>query len=279
MTGAPTSGHWHVDDESMRRWVAGLAGPLISISVEQHLLQCAPCRAEVASLVPPTPLDSVWEDVLTAVEVPRPGFVERLLRRSRLSASDAMVVASAAAMRVAWLGGSIAILAFVTCAALLGQDGGVTLFLVAAPLIPVAGVAAAYGPSSDPSYETALVAPYAMIRLILLRTIAVLVTSVPLVVVTGLLLPASTLVAVAWLLPAAVFIAAVLTASNWVDPVHAALVISVGWVGAVALADRTGDPLAVFDSAAVITYVVLLAITGMTLLHRLYGKAPSWRLR
>ena len=76
----------------------------------------------------------------------------------------------------------------------------------------------AYGPAADPSYEAVLTSPYPMVRLALLRTVSVLTTSVPLVIGAGLLLPTSTLVAVAWLLPAAGFIAVVLTASNWVEP-------------------------------------------------------------
>ena len=58
-----------------------------------------------------------------------------------------------------------------------------------APLIPVAGVAVAYGPASDPSYEAVLASPYAMVRLVSAADLSVLVTSVPLVVGAGLLLP------------------------------------------------------------------------------------------
>ena len=75
-------------------------------------------------------------------------------------------------MRVAWLLGTIGVLLFVVsrrvCA---DSDGGLGLFLLVAPLIPVAGVAAAYGPSSDPSYEAVLASPYPMVRLVLLRTV------------------------------------------------------------------------------------------------------------
>jgi hypothetical protein len=277
MTGAP--GAWHVEDDTIRRWVDGSAGPLISVSVEQHLLHCARCRAEAAHHVPRHDLDLVWDDVLTAVEVPRPGAIERLLNRLGLSKADTMVVASAVTLRASWLVGTIAVLAFVVVAALLAEDGGLALFLVAAPLIPVAGVAAAYGPSWDPSYEAVLVAPYAMVRLVLLRTVSVLATSVPLVVVAGLFLPTSAVVAVAWLLPASGFIAVVLTASSWVDPAHAAVAVALAWVVAVAIADRTGDPLAVFDPSALAVYLTLLAVAGLTLVHRLHDTASSWRLR
>ena len=138
-------------------------------------------------------------------------------------------------------------------------------------------VAVAYGPSSDPSYETVVAAPFAMVRLVLLRTLSVLVTSVPLVVVTGLVLPTSPIVAVAWLLPAAGFIAVVLTASNWVDPTNQPPPLaspgsrscpgrfasttrwqsSRPWHGRLCRSPRGCDPRAAY---------------------RLFGSTPSWRL-
>jgi hypothetical protein len=241
------------------------------------VLKCAHCRDQVAALVPETERPP-WDDVLAAIEVPRPGPTERLMVRLGLSHSDSIVVSSAPTLRVAWLLGTIGVLFFVVIAAVLAHDGGVGLFLIVAPLIPVTSVAAAYGPSSDPSYETVLTSPYAMVRLILLRTVSVLVTSVPLVVVAGLFLPTSPLVAVAWLLPAAGFIAVVLTASNWVEPTYAAAVVAGGWITVVVWAVRTGDPLAVFAPAAMGAYVVLLALAVLTLLHRLFSSTPSWRL-
>ena len=278
MSSETASGSWHVDAQSLRSWVDGSAGSLVSVSIEQHVLHCAHCREEVAALVPATERPP-WDDVLAAIEVPRPGPTERVLVRLGLSHSDSIVVSSAPTLRVAWLLGTIGVLLFVVTAAVLAHDGGLGLFLIAAPLIPVTGVAAAYGPSSDPSYETVLVSPYAMVRLIMLRTVSVLFTSVPLVIVGGLFLPASPLVAVAWLLPAAGFIAVVLTTSNWVDPTYAAAVVAGGWVTAVVWAVRTGDPLAVFAPAAMGAYLVILAVSVFTLLHRLFSSTPSWRLQ
>jgi hypothetical protein len=273
------SGSWHVDDSLLRSWVDGIAGPVLSVSVEQHMLHCTRCRTEVASLVPRTDLEPVWESVLAAVELPQLGFAERLLTRLGLHPSDSMVIASAVTLRVAWLTGMVGVLFFVVLAGLLADDGGVALFLVAAPLLPVASVAAAYGPASDPSYEAVHVTPYPMMRLVLLRTVSVLVTSVPLVVGAGLLLPTSAVVAVAWLMPAIGFIPVVLTASAWINPDHAATAVGIGWVAAVMWAIHSGDPFIVFDPAAVVLYVVLFTVASMTLLVHLLGKTPSWRLR
>jgi hypothetical protein len=278
MSNETASGAWHVDAESLRHWVDGDAGSLVSVSVEQHVLKCAHCRDQVAALVPES-IRPPWDDVLAAIEVPRPGLAHRLFVRLGMNESDSKVASSAPTLRAAWLLGTMGVLLFVFVTAALAHDGGLGLFLMVAPLIPVAGVAAAYGPSSDPSYETVVAAPFAMVRLILLRTLSVLVTSVPLVVITGLLLPMSPLVAVAWLLPAAGFIAVVLTASNWVDPSYAATAVGVGWVAFVFWAVRIDDhPLAVFEPLAIGAYVVLLVVAILALLYRLFGSTPSWRL-
>jgi hypothetical protein len=278
MSNETASGSWHVDARSLRSWVDGNAGSLVSVSIEQHVLRCAHCREKVAALVPATERPP-WDDVLAAIEVPRAGLTERLLVRLGLGQSDSMVVSSAPTLRAAWLLGTIGVLFFVVVAAILAQDGGLNLFLIVAPLIPVAGVATAYGPAADPSYETVVASPYAMVRLVLLRTASVLATSVPLVVVAGLFLPASPLVAVAWLLPAAGFIAVVLTASNWLDPTYAASVVAGCWVTVVVWAAVTGDPLAVFAPVAMGVYVVILTVAALTLLHRLFRSTPSWRLQ
>jgi hypothetical protein len=124
-----------------------------------------------------------------------------------------------------------------------------------------------------------LTSPYPMVRLALLRTVSVLTTSVPLVIGAGLLLPTSTLVAVAWLLPAAGFIAVVLTASNWVEPSYAAVAVGASWFAAVVWAVRDGDPAAVLAPTALAIYLAMLAVAVLTLLHRLLGATPSWRLR
>jgi hypothetical protein len=270
---------WHADGEVLRRWVDGIADPAMGISIEQHVLHCATCRARVALVVPSESLQPTWDAVISTIETPTPSLAERLLTRVGVSPSDALVVASAATLRAAWFAAVTGLLAFAVLAATVGGSDSIAWFLFGAPLIPVAGVAAIYGPSSDPAYELAVAAPYVMFRLVLLRTAAVLATSVPLVVIAGLLLPTSPTVAVAWLLPATVFITAALTASIWVDPLHAASVIALAWSVVMVMVTRHGDPLVIFGSNALIAYLVVFAVAAAVLVQRLLGAAPSWRLR
>jgi hypothetical protein len=279
MTGLGAAQPWHIDADALSRWVDGVAGPVMSTSVEQHVLRCAQCQAAVAALVPQAPLQPVWENVLAELEVPRAAPSVRLLRHLGLTSSDASVIVSALGLRASWLLGVIGVLGFTVVSAILGHSGGVGLFLIAAPLIPVAGVAASFGPSVDPSYELVLAAPYVTVRLVLLRTAAVLVTSAPFAIIAGLFLPTTPAIAVAWLLPAAGFVVVVLAASTWVDAEIAAAVVGVGWIAVVGLAIRHGHPLAVFAPIPIVTYLALAAVAGLILLRRLVGAVPSWRLR
>jgi hypothetical protein len=269
---------WHASDATLREWVDGTSGPSVSASVEQHIVHCEQCRTTVASLVPADGLAAGWEPILAAVEIPRPSLTARCLDRLGVPSSDAMVISAAPVLRAAWVAGLIAVLGFTVLAAVTGGSDAVSLFLAVAPLIPVIGVAGAYRPSADPSYEIVLAAPYPMIRLVLLRTAAVLTAALPLTVLAGLALPISTGTAVAWLLPAAGFTVGVLTASAWIDPGHAALAIGIGWVASVVWATRVGDPLAVLAPLAMLGYLLLL-FAGLALLaRRVLASRPSWRL-
>ncbi len=269
---------WHASDEALRSWVDGTTGPLAGASVEQHIGHCERCRGVVASLVPAEDVPGSWESILEAVEVPPPSLGVRLMTRAGVGAADRAVVDTAPLLRIGWLVGVSVVLGFAVVASLLVDDGGLAPFLAVAPLVPVVGVAVAYGPSADPSHEAVLVSPYPMFRLVLLRTAAVLATSLPLLVLGGLLLPFSSTTAVAWLVPAAGCTVAVLAASSWVDPEYAAVVTGLGWVTAVAWATRQGDPLLVLAPPAMAGYALLL-LAGLLLLgSRVLRPRPSWRL-
>ena len=104
----------------------------------------------------------------------------RLARRLRAVRADVgRCSPPTASLRTAWLVGAFVALAFATLA--VGLAGGELLapFLLVAPLVPVLGVAAAYGPQQDPLETLVVTAPYGRTRLILLRTLAVLVSVLP----------------------------------------------------------------------------------------------------
>ena len=264
---------WHADEQLLARYLRGDAGAALGSSIEAHLVRCAACRTRIAPLVDPAPLRAVWARVEASAEAPRPGVVHRLVRRLGLPDHDALLLAAAPALRAGWLWGTALALAFAAAAAAGGGDRGAVLFLIVAPLAPVAGVAACYGPDFDEAYEPTLAAPYSSARLLLLRSVAVLVTSVPLAVFGGLLLPGSAWAGVTWLTPAAAGVALTLAGSTWTSPARAAVAVAALWlvvVGAVlappgdaaVLTLLTGQALALYAATGLAAALVFRARSG-----------------
>ena len=261
---------WHLDDDALRRY-AGRAGSLAEgASAEQHLLSCGPCRARVSAAAAAAGVidfAAVWDRTRDAVEVPRASVFERLLRAAGLPAHEARLVAVASAFRGVWLAGVAAVLAFAAAAAAAGHARGLWLFLAVAPAVPCLAVAAGYDPWLDPALEPELVTPYPALRLILLRTIAVLAAALPAVLLAGLVVPGET--AFAWLLPAAGFVAVVLAASTWVSPLRAAIAVSSAWAAVIwLLAARSGSPDAVLQARAQAGFLALAAASSVIFLVR-----------
>jgi len=263
---------WHLDDGALRRYVERTDSLIEGASAEQHLLSCEPCRSRVnaaASMIELSVIDlaMVWDRTRDAVEVPRPSVFERLLRGVGLPAQEARLVAVASAFRGVWLVGVAAVLAFAALAAAFGHTRGVWLFLAVAPVVPCLLVASSYDPWMDPALEPELVTPYPALRLVLLRTIAVLALALPAVLLSGLVVPGET--AFAWLLPAVGFVAVVLAASTWVSPLRAAIAVSLAWLGLVSLlATQPGSPDAIVQGRAQAGFLVLAAASFVIFLIR-----------
>lgn len=261
---------WHADAASLRRYAEGTLGPAVSASVESHLLACAGCRAQLAPAVPTARLGAIWAHIEERVDAPRPSPVERALAHLGVPDHTARLIAATPSLTTAWLLSVTTALVFAVAAAQSGPRG-VLIFLAVAPVLPVAGVAAAYGRESDPTYDVALAAPYPSFRLLLLRTAAVLVSTMALVGLAALLLPATPGLAVAWLLPALALSTATLALSSRVPAAVAGGAVVALWLGAVFTAVRaTGSPYVAFGAAgqAACLAFVVISIALITGLHR-----------
>lgn len=227
-------------------------------SVEAHLLACPACRALLSPAVSPQRLETIWDEVVERALTPQPNPVERFLTRCGLSEATVRVVTTTPSLRLAWTLALMAVLVFALMAA--GTDEqGVRWFLVVAPLLPVAGVACAYGPAADPAYELTVAAPYHTVRLILARSCAVIGTCVLLTGLTSLFLPAGA-PAAAWLLPSLALSAATLALATRMAPTRAGAGIVAIWVLTV-LSTRELDTRrdsVLFESASQIGWAVVL---------------------
>jgi hypothetical protein len=254
---------WHVDDEALRRYVERIDSVAEGASVEQHVVACARCRAKVnaaAGAVGVAVVDfaAVWGRTRDAAEVPRPSIFERLLRAAGLPQHEARLVGVASAFRGVWLIGVAAVLAFAALAAKVGDAGGLWFFLAVAPVAPCLLVALSYDWRVDPALEPEMVTPYPAVRLVLLRTIAVLALALPAVLLLGLVVPGQA--SFVWLLPAVGFVAVVLAASTWVSPLNAATSVSAAWLMAVWLLEaRAYSPTVVLEPRIQAAFLALAA--------------------
>src|SRR4051812_39329467 len=191
---------WHAEDDLLDAYVAGAVDRAHAFSIEAHLAQCERCRMAIAPRADGLRLERLWLDVEDRLDAPVPGPIESVLRRLGMSEHVARLLAATPSLRLTWLSAIALVLGFGVLAAHYGERG-LLLFLCVAGLAPMAGVAAAFAPGLDPTYELGLAAPLSSARLLLLRSAAVLATTIPLAGIAALALPSVGWTAVAWLVP------------------------------------------------------------------------------
>lgn len=224
---------WHAEPALLEAYVAGRLDAILGASLERHLDQCADCRDAIRPLTDVQLLEEAWSGVRAGFEHPPLPRLIRVAQRLGLGEPSAILLAATASLRAAWLSSAFVALGFTVAATM--ATGGTMLwpFLLVAPLIPVLGVAAAYGPSEDPFEALAVTAPYGRTRLILVRTLAVLVTSVPGACLLGLALPGPAWIAAAWLGPAVAMLSLLLAVASFVGPRLGASIVTLLWCGVV----------------------------------------------
>ncbi|MFJ4519680.1 zf-HC2 domain-containing protein [Streptomyces sp. NPDC088810] len=232
---------WHASEDLVARYAEGVLPEPDAWSLEKHVEGCAGCASRVSAAVRGTAAGAVLAQVRATVLESAPAPVAAVGPGSGATGWPApsrlarLLWAAGPAVRGAWLpavlGVAVAALALSYGA---GFPGTRALLLAVAPVVPVAGVALSYGPHADPLYEVTAATPGGGLRLALTRTVAVLAVSLPLLTLTGLLLPASGApAAAAWLLPGLALALASLALASFVGCRAAAGVTGGGWLCAV----------------------------------------------
>ena len=262
------STQWHADPAAVARYAGGELDEARTYSLEAHLFACGQCRALLSPLMEPEVVARVWSEIEEAVDAPRPAPVERFLRHLGLPDHLSRLLAATPSLRLSWFAAVGAALGFALLAAR-GDHAGLVVFLAMAPLIPVAGVAAAFGPGIDPTYEIGVAAPVRSFRLLLIRSTAVLAASLVLTGLVALALPRLDWTAVAWLLPAFALTLATLAVSTVAEPVPSAVGVAIGWIVAVTLVGHlAGDGVAAFHATGQVLCLGLVAVAGLILTRR-----------
>ncbi len=276
---SPGTSPWHVDEATLQAYVGGQPLVLAGASVETHLMGCALCRGRLKELMPTEAVERAWSAIRAHVESPQLSLPERLVRRMGLSTELARLLVAVPAFRGAWLLGLVTVTAFAGLAALVAGDLGLTLFLIVAPLAPVAGVAASFGGDADPCHELVTVTPYSAVRLLLLRTAGVLATSLPVTLLAGLVLPGPDWVGVAWLTPAAAGVTLTLLLAPVIGATTTAATVAACWSAGVVVASRLSGPVEVvgptmqlLSTALILVAVAALAVRQPSFEH--LGRQP-----
>lgn len=275
---------WHAAPAVLEAYTEDRLDPASAASVEAHLLSCGECRAACASAVNDAEIDAIWQHIVVAVDSARVPWSVRLLRAVGVRESTARLVAATPALRGAWIVAVAIAVGFAVLAAY-ARGGDPTIFLWLAPLVPVAGVAAAYGPGVDPLYEIGAATPTHGIRLLMLRATAVTIAAALVLVPATLALPDLALIDVAWMLPALAVSTATVALATFVGPIKAGIVVGASWLAlvpiSVALADRdnpiVAEHLFLFRPAAQLTYVAVAVVASIVLFTRRHalGVVPS----
>lgn len=214
-------------------------------------------------------LDANWRAITSELDAPRPGRVERALRRVGVPARVSRVVVATPALRRAWfLSIGIAVLIGLSAARPDDPDSVYALLLLA-PVVPVLGVALAFGPAADPMYEAQLASPMRGVRLVAIRALTVLAVSIVVITTLSLMSPATRPMAAAWLLPALGLTSASLAAMTVFPPRRAASLVAVVWFVVVTIVrEAATDGLAAFGPVGQLLSVAVAVAGAVTIVIR-----------
>ncbi len=255
------------DVDLARRYAVGSVTAAEGVRVEQAMERSVAWRGLVGAHIDGGRLDAGLALVHIELDAPRRGIVERSMVRLGMPEHVARLMAATPVLRRSWFLASFLVLFFGIVAA--GENRPaptVAYFLALAPLVPVVGVGVAYGPGIDPAHDMATATPLSGLRLVLLRSVAVVATSVAAGGVCSLVLASQHgLRAIAWILPALALTALVLVVATVLPTRVAAGSVGGLWLLFVAVVARGAGALVLFGPAAQVAYLAA-ALVGLGLL-------------
>jgi hypothetical protein len=207
--------------------------------------------------------DPTWHAIADAIDRPtatRHRMLGRLERRHPLSA---VTFGSPALRRSGALALGVVLLVPLLLNGVGLSGAALTLFLVLAPLLPLAGVAASYSAAIEPVGELALATPARSARLLLWRGCTVLAVSVPVGVLAAVPFSSSALLVLGWILPALALCAITIAATTWRDPVPVAALLAGAWAIAVVALTTGGGRSAAAISTDVATWAPAVQLVSV----------------
>jgi hypothetical protein len=275
----------HATRELLAGYAAGTVETVAVWSVEAHLTGCAHCRSALSALVDAGRLARNRSVLLVRVALPHGGLVRRLLCRCGVPDYVLDLVAATPSLTWSWLLSVGGVLAVVTGEAaavrydwipVSGQSGlagnpspgALAPFLLIAPLLVLAGVAAAFLPMLDPAYRLAIAAPFSGIKLLLIRAISALIAALVPVACAALIVPGPGWLPVALLLPSLALCAFALATASILGSRAAALIAAMLWALPALLLATRHVPLAIVQRNAQFACAVVLCICAVVIYLR-----------
>ncbi len=186
------------------------------------------------------------------LDAPNPGLLARVLVRLGVGEGTVPLVTATPALRRSFVISVLVAVLFALSAATnnTAADGAdrIVVFLTMAPLIPLAGVALAFGPRVDPTHEVALAAPIDGFRLFLIRALTVVGASTLTLLIASMLVPAGGAHRIAWLLPALAATSVTMALATRLDPRIAAGAVAATWITIVTISVAASDAAAAFGA-------------------------------
>jgi hypothetical protein len=265
----------HAGEELVAGYAAGAISGVAAWSVEAHLTACAQCRLAVSAHADTDRLGRNRSVLLVRAALPEAGPVSRLLHRFGVPKHLLGLLSATPSLRRSWLLAIVGVLAAVTGEAVLvghvwsgplgpQARGGELLvpFLLVAPLVVLATVAAAFIPMLDPAHRLTVAAPFSAFTLLLLRALSALTAALAPLVVAAFFVPGPGWLPAALLLPSLALCVFALATATVIGPQAAAITSAALWVAAVILL-AVPDPVLVvvqWHGQAVCAGVVIAAI-------------------
>jgi len=193
--------------------------------------------------------------------------LDRTLIRLGVHDDVAGIVAATPSLRSSWMLAALAAAAF---AAWGGNDDPrlLTVIAILAPILPVAGVAAAYGPWADPMFEVTQASPASGFRVLLLRSIAVLLSAGVLVAVATLLVPSTGIDALAWILPSLALCSTSLMLATFMPLSRAAALVAFAWLALAAFVAAKQPALTLLRGPAQLGFTLVTVLSSLIVARR-----------
>jgi hypothetical protein len=283
--GRVTKAAWHADADLLASYAVGTADPVVVWSVEAHLTGCAQCRSAVSAYADAERLARNRSVLLVRVATPGGGRMRRLLCRCGVPDHLLRLLAATPSLRRSWLLSVLGVVAVVAGEAAAVRYGWIRTdrtgrlpghpdpevlapFLLVAPLLVLAGVAAAFLPSFDPAFRLAAAAPFSGFTLLLVRTVSALAAALVPVVGAAFFLPGPGWLPAALLLPSLALCVFALAAATVLDPRAAAVTAGALWALPVLLLAAAHVPLAIVQPNAQFASTAVLCAAAVVLLAR-----------